>query len=151
MKQPIQQFKEGALNLSQIQYQNGHDNHMRSSIFQLRHDQSHSTLPLLQAEPAFHFLAPAFILVVLNLVPLFTLPGPPQCRAGQTDTTLFAVAEILPIPVDLICQNPARIVPLPFAKILYRLPQLCGFVVCVEGMVFQTGPAIYNTDIPNST
>ena len=100
------------LNLSQIQQQNGQGNHMRSCIFQLRRHQTHSTFPLSQAEFALDFYPLAFVLVILDLVPFLAFLGSSQRRAGQPDPPLFAVAEILAVSVDFVCQNTTGVVSL---------------------------------------
>ena len=78
---------------------------MRSCIFQLHCHQTHSTFPLSQAEFALYFYPLAFVPVILNLVPFLAFLGPSQRRSGQPDPPLFAVAAILAVSVDFVCQN----------------------------------------------
>ena len=85
---------------------------MRSCIFQLRRHQTHSTFPLSQAEFALYVYPLAFVLVILNLVPFLAFLGPSQSRAGQPDPPLFAVAAILAVSVDFVCQNTTGVVSL---------------------------------------
>ena len=120
---------------------------MRSCIFQLRCHQIHSTFPLSQAEFAFYFYPLAFVLVILDLVPFLAFLGPSQSRAGQPDPPLFAVAEILPVPVYLICQYPTGVVSLTSVEIFDHFLELGRFVVGIKRTVFQSRPAACATDI----
>lgn len=115
---------------------------MRSCIFQLRHHQTHSTFPLSQAEFALYFYPLAFVLVILNLVPFLTLLGPSQSRAGQPDPPLFAVAEILSVSVDFVCQDTTGVVSLASVEILNHFLELRCFVVGVKRMIFQSRPSV---------
>ena len=81
---------------------------MGRSLPQLCSDQPHATFTLRQSESALHFHALALIPIVLSLVSGFTLLGPPQSRAGKTDPMRLAIAEILPVSVDFVRQDPAR-------------------------------------------
>lgn len=94
-------MQKGALNLTQIQQQNGQGNHMLSRFFQLHCHQPHSTLPFSQTEFAFYLDPLALVPVILDLVPFLAFFGPSQSWPGKPDSPLFAVAEILPIPVYL--------------------------------------------------
>ena len=79
------QAQKGAPNFAEIQYNNGHGNHMVSCLAQLCCDQTHPALTLCQAEPALHFHTFTFIPIVLSHVPDFTLLWLPQCRTGEPD------------------------------------------------------------------
>ena len=94
---------------------------MGRSLPQLCGDQPHATFALCQTEPALHFHSLALIPIVLSLVSGFTLLGPPQSWAGKTDPMCLAIAEILPVSVDLVCQNTAGVMPLPLAESLCHL------------------------------
>ena len=72
----------GALDLAEIQHQNGHGNHMGYGLPQLCRDQPHAAFTLCQTEPALHFHTLALIPVFLSLVSGLTLPGTSQCRTG---------------------------------------------------------------------
>ena len=68
--------KRVALNLAELQQENGHGNHMSSSPPQLcGGDQSHVAFVLRQSESELHFYPFAFIPAVLSLVSEFSLPG----------------------------------------------------------------------------
>ena len=69
--------EKSALNLAEIQHQNGHGNHMGRSLPQLCSDQPHATFTLRQTESALHFHALALIPIVLSFVSGFTLLRPP--------------------------------------------------------------------------
>lgn len=84
-------------------------------------DQSRAAFAFRQTEPALHFHALALIPIVLSLVSGFALLRPPQSRAGKADPTRLAIAEILPVSVDLVCQNTAGVMPLPLAESLCHL------------------------------
>jgi len=53
----------------------------------------------------------------------------------------------VPFPVDLICQNSAGIMPFPLAKPLCHVLQIASLFVDVEGEAFQSGSAVYHTDV----
>ena len=127
----------GALNLTQIQQQNGQGNHMCSCFFQLRCHQSHSTFPLSQTEFAFYFYPFAFVPVILCLIPERILLWPAQSRTGQPDSSLFAVTQILTVPVNLIRQYTAGIVSLAPVEFFNHFLELCRFIVGVKGMILQ--------------
>ena len=74
---------------------------MRSRFFQLRCHQPHSTLTFSQTEFAFYLDPFALVPVILDLVPFLAFFGLSQSWPGKPDSPLFAVAEILPIPVYL--------------------------------------------------
>ena len=86
--------QKGALNLAEIQHQNGHGDHMGRSLPQLCSDQPHATFTLRQSESALHFHALALIPIVLSLVSGFTLLRPPQSWAGKTDPMRLALATL---------------------------------------------------------
>ena len=120
---------------------------MRSCIFQLRRHQTHSTFPLSQAEFAFYFYPFALAPVILSLVPFLAFLGSSQSRAGQPDPPLFAVAEILAVSVDFVCQNTTGVVSLTSVEIFNHFLELRCFVVGVKRMIFQSRPAVCDTDI----
>ena len=82
---------------------------MGRSLPQLCSDQTHATFTLRQTESAFHFHALALIPIVLSLVSGFTLLRAPQSRTGKTDPMRLAIAEILPVSVDFVRQDPIRL------------------------------------------
>lgn len=86
-----------------------------SSCFARTSPIPHFRFARLNLRSTFH--TPAFIQVILYLVSLFTLSGSSQRRIGQTDTMLFSVSEILPIPINLIFQNLDEVVSLTLAKL----------------------------------
>lgn len=120
---------------------------MRSRFFQLRCHQPHSTLPFSQTEFAFYLDPFALVPVILSLVPILSLFGPSQSWSGQPDPPLFAVAEILPVPVYLICQYPTGVVSLALVEIFNHFLELGRFVVGIKRTVFQSRPAVCDTDI----
>ena len=128
---------------------------MRSRSFQLRCYQPHSTLPFSQTEFAFYLDPFALVPVILSLVPIRSLFGSSQSWPGKPDSPLFAVAEILPVSVYLICQYPTGVVSLALVEIFNHFLEPSRFVVGIKRTVFQSRPAVCNTDIssfmPNST
>ena len=81
-QQICKQTQNGALNLAEIQHQNGHSNHMGSCFPQFSGDQSHAAFALRQAESALYFHTLALIPVILSLVSGFALLRTSQCRTG---------------------------------------------------------------------
>lgn len=120
---------------------------MRSRFFQLRCHQPHSTLPFSKTEFAFYLDPFALVPVILSLVSIFSLFGPSQSWPGKPDSPLFAVAEILPVPVYLICQYPTGVVSLALVEIFNHFLELGRFVVGIKRTVFQSRPAVCDTDI----
>lgn len=102
---------------------------------------------LRQAEPALNFHTLAFISVILRLVSGFSLPGPSQRRAGEPNVMLLAITEVFPVPVDLVRQDTAGIMPLPLAEPFCHLQQVPSFIVGVKGAKLQPRPPIHNADI----
>ena len=92
-------LQKSARNLTQIQHQNGHGNHMRSCHFQLRCHQSHPAFPLCQTESALYLYPLAFVPIILRMIANLALPWSTKSRPRQPDTTVLTVAEILPVPV----------------------------------------------------
>ena len=88
-------------------------------------DQPHATFTLRQTESALHFHALALIPIVLSLVSGFTLLRPPQSWAGKTDPMRLAIAEILPVSVDFVRQDPAGVMPLSRSEPLCHFPPHC--------------------------
>ena len=84
-------------------------------------DQTHAAFAFRQTELSLHFHTLALIPVILNLVSGLTLLWTPQSRAGEADSVLLAIAEILTVSVDLVCQNTARIITLTLPKPLCHL------------------------------
>ena len=95
------QPKKGALNPAQIQHQNKHCKHMGSRFLQLCSDLSHAAFAFCQTEFALNFHTFTFVFVVLKFVSAFALFGPSQSRTGEADPPLFAIAEIIPVAIDL--------------------------------------------------
>lgn len=120
---------------------------MRSCIFQLRSHQAQSAFSLSQAESAFHLYPFTFVPIILCLVPEGIFFRSSQSRAGQTDPSLFAIAQIFLGPVYLIRQYPAGIVALTPVEVFNHLPEFGRFMVGVKGMILQSGPAITYTDV----
>ena len=81
---------------------------MGRSLPQLCSDQPHATFTLRQTESALHFHALTLIPIVLSFVSGFTLLRASQSRTGKTDPMCLAIAEILPVSVDFVRQDPAR-------------------------------------------
>ena len=120
---------------------------MGNRLAQFGHNQSQATLALGQAESPFHFHTLTFVQKILRLVSDFVLLRPAQRRTGELDTVLLTESQILPVPVDLIRQNPAGVVSLPFPELLCHRRQVSRFVVGVKGEALQSGPAVYHTDV----
>ena len=120
---------------------------MRSRFFQLRCHQPHSTLTFSQTEFAFYLDPFALVPVILSLVPILALFGPSQSWPGKPDSPRFAVAEILTVPVYLICQYPTGVVSLALVEIFNHFLELGRFVVSIKRTVFQPCPAVCDTDI----
>lgn len=94
---------------------------MGRSLPQLCGDQPHATFALCQTEPALHYHSLALIPIVLRLVSGFALLWAAQCRTREPDSVRLTIAEILPVSVDLVCQNTAGVMPLPLAESLCHL------------------------------
>ena len=102
IQQCCQNLQKGALNLTEIQCENRHGDHMDSGFPQFCGDQPHAAFALRQTELALHFHTLALVPIILSLVSDFALLWAPQCRTGEPDTMLLAITEILPVPVDLV-------------------------------------------------
>ena len=102
-----------------------------------------STLPLSQTKFAFYLDPFALVPVILSLVPILPLFGSSQSWPGKPDSPLFAVAEILPVPVDFVCQYPTGVVSLALVEIFNHFLELGRFVVSVKRMIFQSRPAAF--------
>lgn len=94
---------------------------MGSRFPQFSGDKSHAAFSLCQTEPALHFHSLALIPIVLRLVSGFALLWAAQCRTREPDSVRLTIAEILPVSVDLVCQNTAGVMPLPLAESLCHL------------------------------
>ena len=105
---------------------------MGRSLPQLCSDQPHATFTLRQTESALHFHALALSPIVLSLVSGFTLLGPPQSRAGKTDPMRLAIADILPVSIDFVRQDPAGVMPLSRSESLCHFPQISRLIVGVN-------------------
>ena len=116
-----------------------------SSSFAVTSPIPHFRFP--QTEFAFYLDPFALVPVILSLVPILSLFGPSQSWSGQPDPPLFAVAEILPVPVYLICQYPTGVVSLALVEIFNHFLELGRFVVGIKRTVFQSRPAVCDTDI----
>ena len=99
------------------------------------------------AESALHFHALALIPIVLSLVSGFTLLGPPQSWAGKTDPMRLAIAEILPVSVDFVRQDPAGVMPLSHSEPLCHFPQISCLIVGVKRIALQLRPSVNDTDV----
>ena len=82
IQQCCQNLQKGALNLTEIQHEDRHGNHMGSGFLQLRSNQTHATFPFRQAKPALYFHAFTFTQAILRLVPNFTLS---RSARGRTE------------------------------------------------------------------
>ena len=120
---------------------------MGRSLPQLCGDQPHATFALCQTEPALRFHALTLIPIVLRLVSGFTLLGPPQSRAGKTDPMRLAIAEILPVSVDFVRQDPAGVMPLSRSEPLCHFPQISRLIVGVKRTALQPRPSVNDTDV----
>ena len=80
-QQRRENLQKGALNLTEIQHEDRHGNHMGSGFLQLS-NQTHATFPFRQAKPALYFHAFTFIQVILRLVPNVTLSRSAQGWTG---------------------------------------------------------------------
>ena len=130
--QKSKQPQQGALNLSEVQLQNGHGDAVGDGFAQLRRDQPQAALALGQAELPLHFHTLTFVQEILRLVSDLVLLRPAQRRSGEPDAVLLAKPQVLPVAVDLICQNPTGIMPLPFLEPLCHCRQIPSLVVGVE-------------------
>ena len=110
-------------------------------------DQPHATFTLRQTESALHFHALALIPIVLSFVSGFTLLGPPQSRAGKTDPMRLAIAEILPVSVDFVRQDPAGVMPLSRSEPLCHFLQISRLIVGVKRTALQPRPSVNDTDV----
>ena len=120
-QQRRENLQKGALNLTEIQHEDRHGNHMGSGFLQLGSNQTHATFPFRQAKPALYFHAFTFIQVILRLVLNLTLSRSAQSRAGEADSVFLAITEILTVSVDLIRQNTAGIMPFTLPEPFYHL------------------------------
>lgn len=127
---------------------------MRSRFFQLRCHQPHSTLTFSQTEFAFYLDPFALVPVILSLVPILSLLGPSQSWPGKPDSPRFAVAEILTVPVYLICQYPTGVVSLALVEIFNHFLELGRFVVSIKerySSLVQPSVTLISSFMPNST
>lgn len=94
---------------------------MSDCVLQFVCDQSQSAFAFGETKPSLHFHMLTFINKVLRNIPGFIFLGSAQCRAGQMKAALLAVAEILSVSADLVCENPDGIMSLtyiePFAMV----------------------------------
>ena len=120
---------------------------MCGGFAQFRGNQTHSAFTLCQTESALHFQTLTFIPVILRFVSDFVFLRTPKHRIGQPYSPFFAVPEFLQIPVDLVRQNAARIMPLALQKSLCDLLQIHGLIVRVKRKALQSCPAIRNADV----
>ena len=67
IQQYCQNLQKGALNLTEIQHEDRHGNHMSSGFLQLCSNQSHAAFPFRQTEPALYFHTLALIPVLGNI------------------------------------------------------------------------------------
>ena len=65
-----------------------------------------------------------------------------ECRAGEPDSMLTAVFQVFAVPVDLVRQDPLRIVTGPCMVVLDRSDQNITFVVCIERLLLDPGHAV---------
>ena len=120
---------------------------MGRSLPQLCSDQPHATFTLRQSESALHFHALALIPIVLSLVSGFTLLVPPQSWAGKTDPMRLAIAEILPVSVDFVRQDPAGVMPFSRSEPLCHFPQISRLIEGVKRTALQPRPSVNDTDV----
>ena len=120
---------------------------MGNGLAQFGHNPSQATLALGQAESPFHFHTLTFVQKILRFISSLVLLGPAQRGTGEPDAVLLTESQVLPFPVDLIRQNPAGIMPLPFMESLCHRRQVSRFVVGVKGEALQSGPAVHHTDV----
>ena len=76
-----------------------------------------------------------------------TFSGGERLRLNLAHAMFLAIAQILPVPVDLIRQNPAGIMPFPFPEPLCHHWQILRLVVGVKGKTLQSGPSVRHTDV----
>ena len=73
--------------------------------------------------------------------------GPPQSRAGKTAPMRLAIAEILPVSVDFVRQDPAGVMPLSRSEPLCHFPQISRLIVGVKRTALQPRPSVNDTDV----
>lgn len=120
---------------------------MGGSLPQFDSNQPHAAFAFGYTEPALHLYTVTFIPVVLHSISYLALFRTSRCRIGQPDAAFLAIGKILPIPVDLICQNAAGVVSLPFAKTLCHCLKIPRLAVGIKGAELQPCPSIHNADI----
>ncbi len=141
------QLQKHALNLSEFQNQNGHGSTVGNRVLQLCHDLSKSAFSFGETKPPLHFHTLTFIYEVLDSTPVFIFLRPAQCRTGQVNTVIPAVADILSVPIDLVRKNAAGIMSFPCTETSCHRLRISCLVVSVKGEALQSAPSVYNTDV----
>ena len=135
------------LNLTQIQHHDRHGNSEANGFFQLCVHFAEITFPFGETELSLHFDPLALVKNRLLSVTALVLLGSAKRRAAETDPMQLAIAEILTVSIDLICQHTLRIMSLPLTVTLYCFDQPCSFIVSVKRPAFQSCPSVGYTDI----
>ena len=78
-------------------------------------------------------------------VPHLSWAFPEQGRTAGS--LLFAVVEILVVSVDFVCQNMTGVVSLAPVEVFNHFLELGRFIVGIKRTVFQSRPAVCDTDI----
>ena len=89
---------------------------MRRRLPQLCCYQAHATFSLCQTKAPLDLYPFAFVQIGLPFVCIRLLPRSAKRRAGKSDSVLLAVGQIVPVAIDLVCEDSRRIVSLAFAE-----------------------------------
>lgn len=84
IQQRHERVQKSALNLTELQYQNEHGDHIGNSLPHL----CSAAFAFRQTESALHLHTLAFIPVILSLVSSLVLPGASQIRTGELDSMI---------------------------------------------------------------
>ena len=94
---------------------------MSSRLFQFCRYKTHAAFAFCQAETPLNFHALTFIYVRLLFVGNSILLRSAECRTGKPDMMLLAVRQIVPVAINLVCENPLGIMAFTLVKALCNL------------------------------
>ena len=101
-------------------------------------------------EDSFHFIPVAAVLILLFLClpcQILVLRRPPHRRAGKPDLVFPAISQRLPVPIDLVRQDPFRITAISLPVAYYRAIEIFSLAVRLEIQTFDSDPAIRKADV----
>jgi len=137
--------------LSKVQQQNGHGDHMLRCNPEFCHNQSKTAFALGKTEFPLYFHPVADIGILQLSVDDGAFFRSPQCRAGEADSALFVVAQVCPVSIDFIRQNTLRITTLSVFVSFDFFLQAGRFIVGVERLFLKPDETADNADIQLGT